>query len=241
MSRKLLACTVVHCLLVAACLAQEPSELSNSTPAVAPSQTQPAGPPIKDSIRSLWQENVQAPESGDNAELGKAVRELLSMEVRPKPKRTPRSASSPATASAPATSPAADSPTRRQVTPELAAKLLALAERSGDVAALADELYQAQQLDAAVVLYEAAIKSEPKADAGWLLLQLGNCRAAKDPAAAIALYQRVGADHAGSPWAPVASAQAARLAWSQSLSATLEAKAESASQPARQLSQNGAP
>lgn len=197
----------------------------------APSPETPVVP-VKDNMRSLWLENVQAPEAAEAAELSKAVRELMSIEVGNRPKPQPKSAT---TTSTPASQPVESAPTRKSLSPELAAKLEALAAGEGDIAAIADELYQAQEFDGAAVLYELALKKEKESDAGWLLLQLANCRVKKDPAVAMALYKRVTTEHASSPWASIAATQAGWVQWNQAVLAMQDSK--STSQPSAQISQ----
>lgn len=205
-----------------------PASASASTPASQPADT-------RETMRLLWLENVQAPETPEPTNLNKAISDLLAIELGPHNK--PKLKASVATpASVPASLPAAQPLVKKPLSAELAAKLQALATGQGELASIADDLYQAQEFEGAATLYDLALKNDKDADAGWLLLQLANCNSKTDPAKAIALYKRVIVEHASSPWARVASAQALWLEWSRAMPADAQAAAESR-QPATQISQ----
>jgi tetratricopeptide (TPR) repeat protein len=84
---------------------------------------------------------------------------------------------------------------------------------------LADILFQVGCLDEAAICYSEALnrlgKDEWKAsqDKAWILLQLGNCLAHKEPGAASEKYQLVLEESPYSPWAELAKGKADLITW----------------------------
>ena len=175
----------------AATFAQEPS-LEASPAATAESGG------VDKPLRSLWRESISIVGSPDAKQaFDQAVRDLESIDIAsPKPK-TPQ----------PATAASAPAVVKHDLSPETIQQLRKLAPEAVDnPLELADALFNAGQMAAAEVFYELATK-KPSSDAGWVLLQLANCKLAADRDQAAKLYGRVIREHGQSSWAKAADAR----------------------------------
>ena len=158
----------------------------------------------------------RAPLEGDSEKDGQRLREaverLRATTIEPRPAR-PAVDSPPARHAEPdlsehalTTRPAAVSPPG-EITTEHLSVLRTLKDLPADEAALVGAaLQQAGHLEEAFGFFEQAFGAGPAADQAYLLLQMAHCKRAADPVAAQALYRRVVAEHAGTPWATLAEA-----------------------------------
>jgi len=203
-----------------------------------PPQTQPAD--IRQTMRSIWHEDIAPPKHAPAEGLSLAVRQLQAM-VLPKSHASTASGRSPmpsagtvdksAAAETPAGSPVAVSPTTQPTMQpasqpagkagiseaELALLKSMAVENLTNGSGVADTLYQAGQYEAASALYTRLQEHPPKGVSGdWLLLQLANCHGrCGDYEQAAAVYQKLIAGFPASPWVAVAKVQGQLAAWHQ--------------------------
>jgi len=106
---------------------------------------------------------------------------------------------------------AASQPTAKDASEILAAYKASSVE---DPLALADAMFADGKLDAAAVFYEKVVADARYAkDKDWAQLQLANCQAAKNPAAAAEGYRKLLSEFPSSPWRPLASARLQLIEW----------------------------
>jgi len=199
-----------------------------------PPQTQPAD--IRQTMRSVWREDITPPTDAPDEDLTRAVRQLRAT-ILPKPqaptarRRSPApgagNVDKPAVAETPPTGPAATQPATQPTSrpasetgisaDELALLKSMAVEKLTNASDVADALYRAGQYEAALAVYLRLQGHPPNNVSGdWLLLQLANChsRCGKYEQAA-ALYQKLIAGFPKSPWLAVAKVQGQLAAWRQ--------------------------
>ncbi len=220
MTRATLTC--LACLVVgAAALADQPP------------QTQPVN--IRQTMRSIWRENIAAPTDAPAEDLSRAVRQLQAM-VLPKSQAPAATGQSPApgagdvdksvAAETPAVSPTTQPTSQPASQPAskagVSAADLALlksmaVEKLTNASGVADALYQAGQYEVAMAVYMRLQDHPPKDVSGdWLLFQVGNCHGrCGNYEQAAALYQKLIAGFPESPWLAVAKVQSQLAAWHQ--------------------------
>ena len=171
--------------------------------------------PVGETIRELRRAALSAPQDESAARLEDAIRAVEAIQFSGKrPAAGGLGRVEPATAPALMPAAVADKP---GLSPQALAELKQLA--AGDVdkpASIGDALYQAELCEGAELFYQAALKSEKDGEnKAWLLYQIGNCLRRTQPAAAMAAYRKVAADHPQSGWSEAATAQLRLVEWYQ--------------------------
>ncbi len=203
---RMFECSAVRCFFAVVLLSLTASSISAAQAAtIAPSATTAPGSVTEDVRRNI-QELLKADAAAmaaDPASTHVLVPKLPAF--LPAQIKRPAPATQPALAAAkpqPATQPAVD--------PEL--EKLRHTKLANPVAA-ADGFFKAGRLAEAAILYEQALAGDQAPDKDWALLQLGVCKEQTDPQAAVALYGRLLAECASSPWRQVATARQNSLQW----------------------------
>ncbi|MBS3734242.1 MAG: hypothetical protein KGY99_04875 [Phycisphaerae bacterium] len=185
---------------------------------------------LRQGVSELWRESITAPPDDADREkrtdLLATVRRLRALHLEAGETQASSDAAraaSDAAAAAPTTRPveavAAPPPQRSglDVATLETLRTKVAPDSVADPLALADMLFKAGHDKTAGAFYRIALRRAPPAqEEAWILLQLGNCLRDDDPAAAREAYRRVIAEHADSPWTPLAEAYDGLLAWKNS-------------------------
>jgi hypothetical protein len=171
-------------------------------------------------IAELWRESVAAPpQDAVNENLRRIIGQIKAMQppAPPKPDEPEPDPFEPLIKVVPASAPASEESPAGALTEQELQRLGQLSAKDvPDANLLAEALYRSGHLQPAARFYEMSLeKAQSPDDKAWALLQLGNCLAASDPAAARKAFVRVTADFAKSPYAAVAEARARMIDWRQ--------------------------
>ncbi len=205
------------------------------------SETPTPADALRKNKMDLWRSSISAPRDTGKGLLTTSIADLqaTSAPVRPSPTPAPLAATTaplaptqPApTQVAVATSQPASQPSSAPAVAKMDPNVLenlkkAPSQGAAGLMPVADSLFGEKQYAAAYTLYEQAFKQATTDDnKSWALFQMGNCMQESDANAATALYKRLAAEFATSPWAAPAAAQAKLIDWRQSpnMQAVLEA------------------
>ena len=211
-------------LLASLALAVSPARPASPPAQKAKAQAASAPAAVKDQMQKLWQANTQPPGDGQGSQrLRNAVEKLKAVELSSQsPSRELPKQVQDEPAAAPA-QPASQPTTQVATQPSAETDAALLAKLKGipasdviDLAALADSLFAAGHLEAALSFYELALQrwsQDPGRD--WLLFQIGNCRRQSDLPGAREVYKRLIEQYPDSPWRPVAASRDRVIEWIQ--------------------------
>ncbi len=212
-------------LAIAVCLA-----LPAWAPADQPSRSDPADEDLhelieqlRQSSRQLWRASIAAPPAPEEpSALLERVGRVGDLRLVPEDARMrldqmraeeDEPADEPPTRPVrrPVPSPRRDEP----VCPEVLAKLQATAPSDpAQAARLADTLFTDGHIEAAYVVYEAALQRETsERRAAWLVFQMANCKRDSDPDEAMRLYGQLISEYPSSRWVEPAKVQERILQW----------------------------
>jgi len=191
-----------------------------------PPATQPAG--VRQTMRSIWQDDIAPPADRPTDELSRAVRQLRAT-VQSKPnasvRQTPRPVATVVTKAAPAapvvsptTQPTTQPVSKAGVSDKELVLLKSMAvEKLANAVGVADKLYRDGQYEVALAMYTRLQEHSPKNVPGdWLLLQLANCQGrCGNYGQAVSFYQKLISGFPKSPWLAVAKVQVQLAAWQQ--------------------------
>jgi len=197
----------------------------------------------------LMRSATDAPSASEPAvDLGEAIRRLRETVRRPIVRPKPADEAKPATnlnkTSAQAPSPAAPAPQRPTLSPEHLQRIQELPLKDlGDPLALADSLFLGDHLTAAGALYERLLAegSLAESDRAWCLFQAAGCKRPTDPAGALALYDRLLAEHPDSLWSQAAKVRKTILQWHRQAQPQALLTAAKTADPAPTTSEEAAP
>jgi len=167
-------------------------------------------------MRSATQAPPASEPSVDLEEAARRLREAVRRPlVKPEPVEEVKPAPGEGTAAGPKP-PVAPAPQKPLLSPAGLRRIRELSlEDLGDPLALADTLFLGEHLEAAGALYERLLAeaSLSDADRAWCLFQAAGCKGRTDPAGALALYDRLLAEHPDSLWAEAAKVRQTILQW----------------------------